>query len=182
MTRTEIRLAGFGGQGIVLMGRILAQAAVHDKKETTQEESYGMETRGGRCKSDVIISDELIDYPEVINADIMVVMSQESLNFVNLLKDDGTLIIDPFHIKNLEGVKKKRIYKVAATEIANSQFRKPIVANMIMLGALIGLTNVLPEESVRQAMDIVPKGTKEDNMKAFEKGLKIGIELRSSVS
>lgn len=95
MPRIEVRLTGFGGQGMVLSGIILARAAMYDKKEVVQTQSYGPEARGGACSSEVVISDEAILYPLIEEADILVAISQEALDkHINSIKKGGTLIID----------------------------------------------------------------------------------------
>jgi 2-oxoglutarate ferredoxin oxidoreductase subunit gamma len=182
MGRTEVRIAGLGGQGVVMMGRILATAAgIYEGKEVSQVETYGMQQRGGAVRSDIVISDGPIDYPEIIKADIMIIMSQESLEkYANDLMEDGILIIDPLHVKKVDDVKTKRIYKVPATEIAGKELGNMLVVNVVMLGALIGITGLLSEKSVKEAIiQTVPKRTIALNIKALEKGLELGKKLRN---
>lgn len=177
MSRTEVRIAGLGGQGVVMLGRILATAAgIYEGKEVSQVETYGMQQRGGDVRSDVVISDEVIDYPEIIKADIMIIMSQESLEkYVNDMKDDGILIIDPLHVKKVDDIKTKKIFKVPATEIAGKEIGNMLVINVVMLGALVGITGLLSEKSAKEAViQTVPKKTIELNIKALERGLELG--------
>jgi len=179
MSRIEVRLAGFGGQGIILAGIILGRAiAVYGGKNATQVQSYGPEARGGTCRSEVVASDEQIDYPSVIEADALVAMSQEAAdNFARNIKKGGLLIVDPTLVK-LQELPNIRVYKIPATEIAMREFRRGVVANMIMLGALTALTNITTEDAVRRSLkESVPKGTEEINLKAFEIGLKSANEV-----
>jgi len=174
MNRTEIRLAGIGGQGILLAGHILAKAmAIYEEREVVQTASYGSEARGGGCKSDIIVSDENIDYPEISKADIMILMSQQAFDkYVNQLKSDGILIIDSTFVKKTGD--RKKIYIVPATQIASFEFNRSMVANMIMLGALVNATGIVSKDAVKASLkESVPKGTEELNLKAFERGLQI---------
>lgn len=179
--KKEIRIGGFGGQGVVLSGVILGRAAVlHDGKKATQTQSYGAEARGGAARSEVIISDEPIDYPKVINPDILIAMSQQALDkYIKDLKPDGTLIINTELVKDIPENYKFSLYKVSASQIASQEFGRVIVANMIMLGFLAGLTGVVSLESLRRSVEeSVPEGTEEINLKAVERGKKISEELK----
>ena len=173
MKRTEIIIAGFGGQGVILAGFILGRAALYDGKYATQIQSYGPEARGGACRSEIIISDKPIDYPKVIKADILLTMSQESFNkYINTLKSEGTLIFDADLVK--ETLRGGKAYGIPATRIASETFKKRIVANMIMLGALTSLTKVVTKESLEKAAkESVPKGTEKINLEAIRMGFKI---------
>ena len=176
MARTEIRIAGFGGQGVVLAGVILGRAAtIYGNMHATHAQSFGVEARGGAVRSEVIISDQPIDYPRVIsgNNDIFVAMSQAALNrYIGDIKPRGVLIYDPDLILEMPGKKAGvECYKVPATAMAHKLGRK-LVANMIMLGALAKLTNVLPLDAVRKAIcDSVPKGTEQLNLDAIDAGV-----------
>ena len=179
--RKEIRIAGFGGQGVVLSGVILGRAAVlYDKKKATQTQSYGAEARGGGARSEVIISDESIDYPKVINPDILVAMSQQALDkYVKDLKPDGILIVDSELVKDLPENYTFSLYRVPASQIASREFRRIIVANMIMLGFLVGLTEVISLRALKNSVkESVPRGTEEMNLKALEKGREIAKEMK----
>lgn len=174
MSRTEIRLAGFGGQGILLAGHILAKAmAIYEGREVVQTASYGSEARGGECKSDIIVSDEEIDYPEISKTDAMIIMSQQAFDkYVNQLKSGGVLIIDSTFVKKFEMGEK--IYVVPATQIASFEFNRSMVANMIMLGALVNATGIVSKDAVKASLkESVPKGTEELNLRAFERGTQV---------
>jgi 2-oxoglutarate ferredoxin oxidoreductase subunit gamma len=177
--RTEVRFAGFGGQGIIKSGIIVASAAcIHGGKNAVQTQSYGPESRGGACKSEVVISGEDIDFPKVVEPDVLVVMSQHAYNdYSGDVKAGGIVIMDPDMIpseKELEGVK---VYKVPATKIAE-QLGRRIVANIVMLGAFVAITGLLDTNAIKEAIkENIPKGTEELNLAAFEKGYEFGKKL-----
>jgi len=176
--RMEIKFGGYGGQGIILMGNITARAAVlYDNKNAIFTPSYGPEARGGAASSNVVISDEEIDYPYVTHPDILVVMSQGAYEkFAPLLKDGGTLIVDEdlVKLKNGEG----DVAKIGATRIAE-EMEKRIVANIVMLGFFTGVTEILSYEAIKKAvLTAVPERFKSLNEDALERGYKEGIEWR----
>lgn len=177
--RVEIRFAGFGGQGIIKSGIITAAAAcIYGGKNAVQTQSYGPESRGGACKSEVVISEEEIDFPKVVLPDILVAMSQHAYNeYAESVKTGGTIIIDPDMVANEKDLKNVKVYKVPATKIAEKIGRK-IVANIVMLGAFAAITNVLDKNVLKESIRAnVPKGTEEINIEAFEKGYEYGKEL-----
>ncbi|MBS7633301.1 2-oxoacid:ferredoxin oxidoreductase subunit gamma [Candidatus Bathyarchaeota archaeon] len=180
--RVEIRFAGFGGQGIIKSGIITAAAAcLYAQKNAVQTQSYGPESRGGACKSEVVISEEEIDFPKVDVPDVLVVMSQHAYNeYADNVKENGTVILDPDMIPVEMALKNVKVFKVPATKIAEELGRK-IVANIVMLGAFVALTNVLDKDALKEAiLANVPKGTEELNIKAFEKGYEYGKSLSSA--
>lgn len=178
--RVEVRLAGFGGQGIIRAGLILATAAcIHESKNAVQTQSYGPESRGGACKSEVVISEEAIDYPKVIEPDILIVMSQEAYNtYAGTAKKGGILFLDPDMVpKRKPSELDVQVFMVPATKIAE-QLGKTIVANVVMLGALVALTNLVSLEAFRKSLlSNIPKGTEELNLSALEKGYEHGKKL-----
>lgn len=177
--RVEIRIGGFGGQGIIRTGLILATAAcVYSDKNAIQTASYGPESRGGRCKSEVIISDEDIDFPKVEYPDILVVMSQAAyMEYVNDLKETGVLLVDPDLVPNQRKDLKATVYEVSATRIAE-ELGKRIVANVVMIGAFAAITNLLDVDHVKESIKRnVPKAFVELNLTAFEKGYEYGKSL-----
>jgi 2-oxoglutarate ferredoxin oxidoreductase subunit gamma len=177
--RIEIRFAGFGGQGIIKSGIITASAAsIHAGKNAVQTQSYGPESRGGACKSEVVISDEEIDFPKVVEPDILVLMSQHAyIEYVDDIKAGGTVILDPDMIPREKDSKNVKVFHVPATKIAEELGRK-IVANIVMLGAFVAITGVLDENAVREAVkDNIPRGTEELNLAAFQKGYEHGKSL-----
>lgn len=172
MGRSEAKLTGFGGQGIVLAGIILARAAMYDGKEVTQTQSYGPEARGGACQSGVVISNEPILYPFADKPDIMIAMSQEALDkHINSLKKGGKLIVDSDMIHQIPKKSGIKINKIAATSIAEEKLGRGLLANIIMLGALSSLTNIVSKEALQRAVrESVPKGTEELNLRALAEG------------
>ena len=176
--RTEIRIGGFGGQGVILAGIILGKSAcLFDGKEAVQTQSYGPEARGGASKCEVVIDDSKIDYPKVLNPDIFIAMSNEALiKYIVDLKDNGTLIVDPT-TTDIEDVREFidehniNVYEAPATKTAIDEIGLKIVANIVMVGAITKITGVISKEAAIKAIeDSVPKGTEEKNIKAFEAG------------
>ena len=177
--RIEVRFAGFGGQGIIRAGLMLAMAAcIHDNKNAVQTQSYGPESRGGSCKSEVVISDEEVDYPRVVEPDILVVMSQEAFTtYAKTLKPGGTLLLDPDMVPRHEFKNSARVFKISSTKMAE-ELGKTIVANVIMLGALVAVSGITTPEAFRNALlSNIPKGTEKLNLSAFEKGFEYGKKL-----
>ena len=168
--RKEIRLAGEGGQGMILAGIILAEAAaIYDNKNATQTQSYGPEARGGASKAEVVIAQAEIDHPEVVTADILVAMSQEACDkYAGNLKKDGVLIVDQ---EKVGRVPSNRAIKVPITRLAQESSGKSITANVVALGVLVGLTGVVSRQAIIQAVAArAPKGTEEMNRAALAAG------------
>jgi 2-oxoglutarate ferredoxin oxidoreductase subunit gamma len=169
-TRMEIRLAGEGGQGMILAGIILAEAAaIYDNKNATQTQSYGPEARGGASKAEVVIAQGEIDHPEVIIADVLVAMSQEACDkYAGNLKKDGLLIVDQERVGR---VPSSHAIKVPITRLAQESSGKSITANVVALGVLVGLTDVVSRKAITQAVAArAPKGTEEMNKSALTAG------------
>jgi 2-oxoglutarate ferredoxin oxidoreductase subunit gamma len=174
--RVEVRFAGFGGQGIIKSGIIVAAAAsIHSDKNAVQTQSYGPESRGGACKSEVVISEEDIDFPKVVEPDVLVVMSQAAYNdYAEDVKSGGTVILDPDMIPREKSLKNLKVYHVPATKIAEELGRR-IVANIVMLGAFTAITELLEENALKESVkENIPKGTEELNLAAFDKGYEYG--------
>lgn len=168
--RTEIRLAGEGGQGMILAGIILAEAAaIYDGKNAVQTQTYGPEARGGASKAEVIISNGEIDHPEVISADVLVAMSQEACDkYASGLKKNGALIVDE---EKVGRVPTTRAVKVPITRLAVEKTGKAITASVVALGVLVGLTGVVSREAIEKAVTArAPKGTEEMNRAALTAG------------
>ena len=168
--RKEIRLAGEGGQGMILAGIILAEAAaIYDNKNATQTQSYGPEARGGASKAEVVIDQGEIDHPEVILADVLVAMSQEACDkYAGNLKKDGILIVDQERVGR---VPSNRAIKIPITRLAQESSGKSITANVVALGVLVGLTGVVSRQAITQAVAArAPKGTKDMNQAALSAG------------
>ena len=179
--RAEIRFAGFGGQGIIKSGIIVAAAAsIHAGKNSVQTQSYGPESRGGACKSEVVISEQEIDFPKLVQPDVLVVMSQAAYNdYADDIKPGGIVIIDPDMIPTQKDLGKAKIFKVPATKMAD-QLGRRIVANIVMIGAFVAITKLLDENAVKESIkENIPKGTEELNLAAFEKGYEYGKNLKA---
>lgn len=169
-SRFEIRLAGEGGQGMILAGVILAEAAaIYDNKNVVQTQTYGPEARGGASKAEVIISQEEIDHPEVINADVLIAMSQEACDkYASNLKKDGLLIVDSEKVRR---VPLTTAVKLPITKLAVESTGKAITANVVSLGILVGLTSIVTRGAIEKAIIArAPKGTEEMNQKALLRG------------
>ena len=173
--RTEIRLAGFGGQGLVLAGMVLARAAVmYAGIEAVQRQSYGTEARGGASRSEVIISDQVIDYPGVVSGknDVLVAMGGAALTrYLKDVKPGGIVIYDPDLISDVPKDVDAKFYGIRAAATAERLGRR-IVANMVMVGALTELIDVLPPDAVRKSVaSTVKAGTEDLNLKAIDAGI-----------
>jgi 2-oxoglutarate ferredoxin oxidoreductase subunit gamma len=171
----EIRLSGAGGQGLILIGKILAEAAaIYDGKNATQSQSYGPEARGGASRSEVIISDEDIDYPKATDIDLLVAMTQEAADkYASEVKDGGIIIVDSGFVKNLPKGNFK-VHNYPITQTAEEIIGKKLVANIIALGIIEQLSKIISEKAMISAIRArVPKGTEEINIKAFNEGQKL---------
>ena len=177
MQLTEIRLAGFGGQGVILSAIVLGKAAsIFQGAYATMTQNFGPEARGGACSAQLILSDNPVLYPYVTKPDIMVVMSQEAFNrFAPELRDGGILIVEQDLVRVSDLNKEFQIYSVPATRIAE-ELGKRMVLNSVMVGFFTAVTHLLEPDAVRKAVaDSVPSNFREVNLKAFEKGLEYGI-------
>jgi 2-oxoglutarate ferredoxin oxidoreductase subunit gamma len=172
--KTEIRIGGSGGQGVVLAAQILGKAAILDGKNALQTQAYGAEARGSLAKSEVIISDDKIGFPAVRKSDILVAMNQQALDkLLKDLKETGTLILDTSNVTAIPETKAK-VYKIPITETTKKTFGEAMFANMLMLGALVKITRLVTVQSMEKAIkENVPKKTVETNINAFRKGLEL---------
>ena len=171
----QVVLCGFGGQGIVLAGTMLGQAAFNDGKWVSGTNSFGAAARGGSCRAEVVISDRPIIFPHVIEADILIAMYQTAYNkYIGEVKrDEGVVIYDerfaPEEIKGLKYV------PIPATKAAIEELNREIVANVIILSAAVEMTGVVTKEALRSAVEeIVPERLKELDLKAVDIGFKLG--------
>jgi len=176
MQLTEIRVAGFGGQGVILSAILLGKAAsIYQGAFATMTQNFGPEARGGACSAQLVLSDSPILYPYVTKPDILVVMSQEAyVRFAPEVKEGGTLIIEQDLVRVSDLNKEVQVYSVPATRIAED-LGKRMVLNSVMVGFFTAVTGLLKADAVRKAVaDSVPKSFLELNMKAFEKGFEYG--------
>ena len=181
--RKEIRLAGFGGQGVILSGLILAVAAgIHENKEVAQTQSYGPEYRGGACRAEVVISDEEIDYIKPMDPDVLVAMSQPALDryLGDMDSKRAAILIDSSLVSKVpDGV--VHLYPIPVTDIAELKLGKRVVANMVMLGALSAITGIVTQEGLEAAIrSTVPGKTIDLNLKALEEGYQEGLKLAAA--
>ncbi len=169
--RDEIRLCGFGGQGIILAGYIIGQAAsVFEHKNSVLIQDYGPEARGGACRADVVISDERVLYPYIDAPSILVAMSQEAYNKYHPQNHQDALVIIDQGLVTPEEITGKRLLTIPARGIAE-ELGRVAVANIVMLGFFTAITNVVSIDAVKQSiLNSVPKNTEELNLKAFERG------------
>ena len=176
----DVRFGGVGGQGIVLSGRLLGKAAsLYDGKDAVVTQSYGPEARGGASRADVVISDDRVDYPFVLNADILAVFFQEAyMMFRSRVKPSGLLLYDDLLVQPDED--QPNLRPVPATRLAE-ELGTRMAANVVMLGYLVGATNVVSVESVEKAIHSTLKPSIIDlNLKAFDAGLKLALENKAA--
>lgn len=169
--KNNIRLTGTGGQGLILAGIILAEAALLEGKNAIQSQSYGPEARGGASKAEVIIADDAIHFPKVQESDYLLCMSEKAYEKYNGgMKQDSILIIDTTFVEEVENPKAKTTYAIPITELAIKATGKEMTANICALG-IISALGIVDEEALQKAiLKRIPKGTEELNMKAFEAG------------
>jgi 2-oxoglutarate ferredoxin oxidoreductase subunit gamma len=176
MPLTEIRIAGFGGQGVILSAIVLGKAAsIHQGEYATMTQNFGPEARGGACSAQLMLSDQPVLYPYVTQPDVMVVMSQEAYTkFAPELKEGGMLLIERDLVRVSDLPKQTRIYSVPATRLAE-ELGKRMVLNIVMVGFFTAVTQLLEPDAVRKAVaDSVPANFRELNLKAFDKGYEYG--------
>lgn len=177
--RTEIRLAGNGGQGLILGGIVLAEAAgLHDLKHVVQTQVYGPESRGGASRADVIISSEPIDYPKATVPHVLLVMSQEAFaKFGKGVRPDGILVYD----SDLVDVQNPpaRAVGLPLTRVARDEVGRAITANMVALGAIAELSGTVTREGLEAAAsERAPKGTSAMNLAAIRRGYALASAAR----
>jgi len=170
--RYEIRLSGEGGQGIVLAGVILAEAAaIYDDKNATQTQVYGPESRGGASKAEVIISDEEIDYPKAMAVDLLLALTQAAVDkYAHDLRPSGILVVDSTKVEKVPSGG-FAVHRLPIIDTAKNAVGKAMVANIVSLGVIAGLSKVVSREAIERAvLARVPKGTEELNRRALEAG------------
>jgi 2-oxoglutarate ferredoxin oxidoreductase subunit gamma len=185
MSRYEVRIGGFGGQGVVTMAVVAGEtASLYDKKYVVQTQSYGPEARGGASKSEIVISDEEIDFPKVQTPDVFVVLSRAAfLAYIDGLKDDGILIIDEDLVKiESEIPDTVKVYKIPATRIADKEVGNKQATNVVMLGAFAVITKVLSLEGLKARIEEKWPRFLKSNMLALELGMKAGEEALAKIA
>jgi 2-oxoglutarate ferredoxin oxidoreductase subunit gamma len=178
MERKEIRIAGFGGQGIVLSGNIIGKAAsIFTRGHAVLTQNYGPESRGGSCITEVVIDSKPIDYPYVIQPQVQIILSQEAYVKYGQNAPPGTLVIVDSELVKVNAGQKPQPLSIPASRMALEEIGRPVVANIIMLGFLAAKSDLISAEALRNAvLDSVPAGTEDINSRAFELGYNYGIE------
>ena len=175
MNKTEIRLAGSGGQGVILASVIIAEAAVLSGEYAVQSQSYGPEARGGVCRAEVIVDDEEIDYPKVREADFLLALTQSSFDKYSVsAADDAVIIVDSDIDTTAYTATGKSVISAPILYTASDVLHKPMTANIVSLGVVNGTLHLFDNKTLMKAILMhVPKGTEEVNMKAFYAGLEL---------
>lgn len=179
MNRVEVRLSGFGGQGIILAAHILGQAAaLHDNKHATMTQNYGPESRGGACSGQVVISDMPVSYPHLTHPNVVVAMSQEAYGkYAADLAAGGVVLIDEDLVKPVPAPQ-GQLFSVPATRIAEQELGRKMTANTVMLGFFAAMDRTVSADALRASVrDSVPQGSEALNLKAFESGFSYGQAL-----
>lgn len=177
--RTEIKIGGFGGQGVILSGYIIGRAAaIYDNKYSTMIQAFGPEARGSACSAQVIVDPEVIAYPYITTPHILIVMSQEAYTkFSPELVKGGVLITEEELVVTHNLRKDVTHYSIPAMRFAEDLGKK-LVINIVMMGFMTAVTKLIDTEAMRKAVIAsVPKGTEELNLKAFDKGFEYGLEM-----
>ncbi len=177
MARTEVRIGGFGGQGVILTGYVIGKAAsLFDNKNATMTQSFGPEARGSACSSQIVISEGAILNPYVKTPQVMVIMSQEAFTkFSPGLDVNGMMLVEE-ELVDPQGLPSTvRLFGIPATRIAEGLGRK-VVLNMVMAGFFTAVTKLVSKDAMRKAIETsVPRGTEGLNLLAFEKGFEYGL-------
>ncbi len=180
MAATEIRITGFGGQGVILLGHIIGKAAsIYGDQHATLTQSFGPEARGSACSAQVVVSDTRVLYPYVTLPHVMLAMSHDGyMTHKDTMAEDCTLLYEKDLVRLHKHGPRVKALGVPATRIAEELGRK-IVLNIVMLGFFGAVTELIPREALRKAVETsVPAGTEELNIKAFDKGFEFGLQLK----
>ncbi len=174
--KKEMRLSGSGGQGVILAAIIFADAAMEDGLVAIQSQSYGPEARGGASKAEVIINDKEINYPKVMKNNLLLSLTQKSLDsYLGALDAEGVLIVDD-SVEIPENVKASKVYKIPIINTATDKVGIPMVANIVAIGAIYQAfcSDVIKLETIKNSIAArVPKATIEKNLMAFEEGVNL---------
>jgi len=177
--RVEIRLSGSGGQGLLLAGIVLAEAAIEDGKNAVQTQSYGPEARGGSSKAEVVISDGDIDYPKATAPDFLLALTSDAYRSYGLSMKKGTIITDS--AVKVDPPAEVPVVALPILETATKKLGRAVVANMVALGVLGGISGVASPQALRGAVrSRVPKGTEDLNLAALEEGLALAEQAKAT--
>ncbi len=177
MNRTEILIGGVGGQGVILAGILLGSAAtLFDNKKAVQTQAYSSEQRGGMARAEVVISDEQVTDPQVRRPDILIALAQDAVDrHLEKIKPSGLLVVDSDLVKNVTPGEFRKM-EIPATSLAENELGNLVVANLILLGALIRKTGILTVGAMEKAIEAnVPPKAKDLNLKAFRRGLELSF-------
>ena len=180
MERCRMVFSGSGGQGVITASIIFAEAAVlHESLNAVQSQSYGAEARGGATRSDVIISDSIIDYPKVIQPNVLVCLTQDAYNkFYEIIRPGGLLITDTRYVKTQKKVDAQQ-RELPMYENVMEKIGKPIVFNICMLGSVIRMTELLTPESIMKVLETrIPRDFLDMNRQALDLGLALGEQFK----
>jgi 2-oxoglutarate ferredoxin oxidoreductase subunit gamma len=178
MALHEIRVAGLGGQGVIMAGMIVGRAcSLYDHKEASLTQSFGPEARGSACSAQVVLSDEKILYPYVTTADILVAMSQEAFEkFKGGVKPGATVLVEEDFVKVDELPEGIKLHAIPSTRLAEEIGRR-LVSNIVMVGFFTAVTKLITNEAARRAVkDLVPRGTEDLNLIAYDRGYEYGLK------
>lgn len=176
--RHEVRLSGSGGQGMLLAGIILAEAAILAGKNAVQSQSYGPEARGGASRSEVVISSADIDYPKVSQPEVFMALTQEAYQkYRHDLRPGALLVVDESLSLTGDLPEDTTVVSVPIIQSATETLKRPIVANIIALGVLVGASSLVERKFLEEAvLHRVPRGTEELNKQALDLGFQLAAE------
>lgn len=180
MNNVELRLTGSGGQGLILGSIILSEAAIKNHKKAIQSQSYGPEARGGYSKSEVIISDKEIDYPKVQSTNLLLALTQQALDKYASDTNENTILLIDSDLKIPQNIPAHKVASIPILKTASKSIGKPMVANIVAIGAINAILQVVSEDTLEKAvLNRVPKGTEELNCQALKEGYKLveGIKM-----
>jgi len=183
--RREVRIAGFGGQGVVTLGTILAVAAgIQEDLEVAQTQSYGPEARGGACRSDVIISDEPIDYTKPLALDLFIALSPAALEqYWAEVREGRTVVLVDKTLIPRTPEHSPRVLAIEATRIAEEEFKDRVVANMVMLGVMAAISGWIGLKALEQSLNgrISPRAL-EASRAALKRGYDLGLKMKENIT
>jgi len=189
MTRTEVKISGYGGQGVITLGMLITSTAIMNTENLTaaQSESYGAAARGGACWTEVVLDDETdeIDYPRTVpkNVDVGIFLTDAAVGqyLGEVKKNGGIIIYDPTSISKIRVKKTQALYSVPAQKMAREEIKNPVTANVIMFGAFTALTGVLDKDAALNGVkDFVPAKAIDINVKAFKTGYDYAMKLKEA--
>jgi 2-oxoglutarate ferredoxin oxidoreductase subunit gamma len=171
----QVRLSGFGGQGIILGGLLLGQAGVIERKYVAGSDSYGAQARGSGCKSEIVFSDGPIDFPLLVTSDVLVAMSQGTYHtYCKDVKEGGLIFYDHGLVTPEQRLKVKQ-RGVAATEISIKKLKNKQVANIVLLGVLVETTKIVSPKAIQKAIALhIGERFRALNLKALRAGMELG--------